>query len=96
MSSKERQFTRNPEYIFRKIIEETILVPIHQDVADLQCIYTLNEVGAFLWECMAQQQTQQELVKAVLAEYDATPKQVAKDVEQFLEELSACGAILEV
>jgi len=40
-------YIRNPDFIFRKIVGEMILVPIHADVADLNCLYTLNDVGAF-------------------------------------------------
>lgn len=90
-----QSFTRNPDYIFRQIAEETILVPIHQEVADLQYIYTFNEVGAFLWECLAEKQTAQMLQDAVLAAYDAHPEQVAEDVQQFLQDLTAFGAVIE-
>ena len=96
MNSQPKQYTRNPNFIFRKIAEETILVTIHQDVADLQYIYTLNDVGAFLWECLAENQTPQKLEGALLATYEATPEQVAEDVHHFLQNLSAFGAVKEV
>ncbi len=50
MTQQEARYERNPDFIFRKIVDEMVLVPIHQDVADMDCIYTLNSVGASIWE----------------------------------------------
>jgi len=50
LTEQDELFTRNPDFIFRRIIDETILVPVHRDLAEMDCIYTLNELGALLWE----------------------------------------------
>ena len=46
-------YKRQPDFIFRRIIDETILVPVHRNLAEMDCIYTLNELGAALWEKLA-------------------------------------------
>lgn len=92
----EVQFQRNPDYIFRKIAEESVLVPIRQDVAAMDSIYTLNSVGAFLWEQMAKPATQADLEVAVLNEYDADPEILMSDLGRFLVEMTAIGAVREV
>ncbi len=92
----EVQFQRNPDYIFRKIAEESVLVPIRQDVAAMDSIYTLNSVGAFLWEQMARPTTQADLEVAVLNEYDADPEILMSDLGRFLVEMTAIGAVREV
>lgn len=81
--SDEAQFQRNPDYIFRKIADESVLVPIRQDVASMDSIYTLNSVGALIWECLAQPATQADLGKAVLDEYDADPEILRSDLGRF-------------
>ena len=73
MVQTEVHYERNPNYIFRKVVDEFILVPIHQDVADMDAIYTLNDVGAFIWEHLEQPGTQAELQAALLEEYTADP-----------------------
>ena len=91
----EKKFIRNPNFIFRKIVDETILVPIRQNVAELNCIYSLNEVGSFLWQKLAEPQDLSTLQSAVLIEFDASAEQVAADISLFLTELSNFGAVEE-
>lgn len=78
------------------IMEEMILVPIHEDVADLNSIYTLNEVGSFLWERLAEPVGFDELEQAVLGEYETTRAQVAEDVGSFLTAMIDFGAVRKV
>lgn len=96
MTRKEPHYQRNPDYIYRRIVDELVLVPIHQDVADMDCIYTMNAVGGFLWEQLDEPTTQAELEAAMLDEYDADAETVASDLELFLQEMVSIGAIREV
>ena len=50
MNYLERCFQKDPNIVSRKIADEVILVPIRHNVGDLESIYTLNEVGARIWE----------------------------------------------
>ena len=96
MEQQEARYERNPEFIFRRIVDESVLVPIHQDVADMDCIYTLNEVGAFIWERLDGRVTPSDLRTALLAEYAADPDVLTADLESFLGEMLAIGAIRKV
>ena len=87
------RYERNPNYVHRKIVDEMVLVPIHQNVADMDCIYTLNEVGASVWQRLDSPATQAELHAALLDEYDADADVIAADLEAFLREMTAIGAI---
>jgi hypothetical protein len=90
------QYQRNPDFIYRKIVDEAVLVPIHQDVANMDCIYTLNEVAAFIWEAVEQPTFKDALVDALLLEYDADPDVLEADLTHFLSEMKAVGALQEV
>lgn len=91
--SKDARFYRNPDFIFRKIVDEYILVPINRDVADMECIYTLNTVGAFIWQELETSSTMEELKNAMLDEYDAEQEMIEADLVDFLEEMASIGAI---
>ena len=91
----QKHYRRNEDFIFRKIVDETVLIPIHKDIADMDCIYTLNDVGAFIWEQLGNPQTQTELQAAVLDAYAAEPDVVLAELQTFLDEMSDIGAILE-
>ena len=89
------RFERNPDYIYRKIVEEAVLVPLHQDVADMESIYSLNEVGAFIWESLEQPKTMADLLNTMEMEYDAPVEVLSSDLEHFLDELTTIGALRE-
>ena len=93
MPQDETRYERNPDFVHRKIVEEWVLVPIHQNVADMDCIYTLNSVGASVWQRIETPATLAEIKSALLDEYDAGPEVIAADLEAFLREMTAIGAI---
>ncbi len=92
----EIHYERNPNFIYRKIVDETVLVPIHQDVADMDSIYTLNGVGAFVWEHLDKPRTQADLLATMLEEYAAEPDVIRSDLENFLGEMTSIGALNEI
>ena len=96
MAHGEARYVRNPDYIYRTVVGEAVLVPIHQNVADMECIYTLNEVGAFIWQKLDAPATAAELQKAVLDEYEANAEAVAVDVDLFLRGMVEIDAIRRV
>lgn len=96
MIKKGVRYLRNPDYIFRNIVDEYILVPIHQNIADMECIYTLNTVGAFIWGELETPSSMVELQSAMIDAYDADPEVIKTDLEHFLEEMVSIGAVKAV
>lgn len=93
MGDEAARYERNPAFIFRRIVEEFVLVPIHQDVSDMDCIYTLNEVGATVWQQLDQPATQAELQSRLLEQYEVDAAALQTDLEQFLQEMLSIGAL---
>ena len=96
MTQTEVRYERNPNFIFRRIVDEAVLVPIQQDVVDMDCIYTLNPVGALIWEKLDGGATLTELQDAVVDGFDAEPGAVAADLVEFLAELETAGAVRRI
>lgn len=94
--STDKNYERNPDFVYRKIVEEAVLVPIHQNIADMDCIYTLNGVGAFIWESLKDPMPRSTLQQAMLEHYEAEPGVLVADLERFLSEMTAIGALREV
>ena len=93
MTQMEVRYERNPNFVFRRIVDEAVLVPIQQDVVDMDCIYTLNAVGALIWEKLGGGATLAELEAAVLGGFDAEPEAVTGDLADFLAQLETAGAV---
>ncbi|MGI6278016.1 MAG: PqqD family protein [Brevefilum fermentans] len=90
------KLSRNEDFVFRRIVEEMVLVPIRQNVAELDSIYTLNELGAFIWEQLESPRSHAELEEAILAEYEIDAETVRTDLASFIEALLRIGAVEEV
>lgn len=86
---------RNPSYLLREVAGSSVLVPVGEATRDFPGMITVNATSAYLWECLATQQTKESLVAALLARYDVTQQQAAEDVEKFLKTLLLVGAVTE-
>lgn len=81
------------ELIKREIAGDTILVPVGKTVYDSNGLFVLNELGAFIWDVLPQAQSEADICKAVLAEYDVSEEEAAKDIAQFLDKLRSMDII---
>lgn len=90
------KYVQHPDFIYRKIVDEIILVPIHQDIADLDSIFSLNKIGAFLWENLEQPKSKSELAQAILEEYDVNQNTAQQDLDSFIDAMLNFGALQEV
>ena len=81
------------ELIKREIAGDTILVPVGKTVYDSNGLFALNELGAFIWHLLPSVETEAQIVDAVLAEYDVSAEEAAKDVAEFMNKLKEMNII---
>jgi hypothetical protein len=86
-------FTRDQSAVTRRIAGETVIVPVRDNVADLDSIYTLNETGTFVWDLLDGRRTVGQLVDAVVAEFQVTREVAAADVERLIASLRDEGLL---
>ena len=75
------------EFVLREIAGDYIIIPTGKTVLEFNGMITVNEIGAFLWEKLQNEVTFDELVEAVLAEYEVSKEEAAKDIQEFLDAL---------
>ena len=92
----DRVYRRSADFVFRRIEGETILVPIRSGVGDLDCIYSLNAIGALVWERLDGKTAASEIGRAISAEYDVSAEQAEADLAEFLTEMKSIGAVAPV
>lgn len=68
-----------------------VVVPDGETPLDFNGMVTLNETGAFLWKLLEGERTREQLVEALLEEYDVSPKQAKQSVDCFAAELEENG-----
>ena len=71
-------------FIIKTIAGSTVAVPVGENLVNLQLMLTLNESGAFLWQCLQKKCTEEELVEAMTAEYDIDAETARADVLEFI------------
>jgi hypothetical protein len=87
------RYHRTDEFVARIIAGETVLVPIHRQIGDLESIYTLNEVATFIWERLADAVTPAALVLALEDTFAGSPAEMRADLDEFLGHLLDLRAI---
>ena len=95
MDFLERVYKKSDSIVFRKIGDEFILVPIRQDVGDLESIYTLNETGARIWEMIDGKTKVSEIMERLVEEFEVLPEETEKDLIEHLGQLEKIEAIIQ-
>jgi hypothetical protein len=88
-----KRYNKNSSTVSRKVANEIVLVPIRQNVGDLQNIYTMNEVGSRIWELLDSGEEVADIILTISSEYEVEKTQAEADVIDFLEHLESVGAI---
>lgn len=75
------------DFILRKVADSYIVVPVGSMTLNFNGIINLNETGAFLFEKLQQGADREELINAMLEEYDVAPDRAANDVDIFIQKV---------
>ena len=78
--------------LLSEIAGKTVVLPVEGDI-DLNTVITLNETGAFLWKLLQNETTEDELVAALLNEYDVDEALARKSVRTFVGKLQKNGLV---
>ena len=84
---------KNPDFVTRVIEDETILIPIFKTSKEANYIYTLNKVAHEVWNLIDGKKSLAEIKKKVLKEFDTTPEEVDKEIQDFLRDLKEIKAV---
>jgi hypothetical protein len=88
MISLNSVVSQSSSIVTRKTGKEYVLVPIANNIADMNSVYTLNETGAFLWEQIDGKKSVKDLIEALIAEYEIDKESATGDVFSFIEDLN--------
>ncbi len=82
MQSADAAPSRGSDVIWRKLGDETVLLNVKTEN-----YYSLNEVGARIWELIDGQTTARDIAAKIAEEFDAPVEEVEIDVRTLLREL---------
>ncbi|MBO7345882.1 MAG: PqqD family protein [Clostridia bacterium] len=80
-------------FILREVAGSYIVVAVGSAVKTFNGVINLNQTGAFLWELLQKGAEKEDLVKALLEEYEVDEQTASKDVDVFIEKLEQANLI---
>jgi hypothetical protein len=81
-------YTKKPNFIMRKLGNEVLLIPIRNNVGDLENVYSLNSVGAYIYEIIDGVKDVSEICKMVSTKCNASEENLEEDIYKFIQELN--------
>ena len=96
MPEIDRIFQKNENFVFRQIDDETILVPIKDNLGDMGSIYNLNEVGAFVWKHLNGKASLADIKNMILDTFEVSEREADADLSDFVNQLKEIDAILPI
>jgi hypothetical protein len=86
-------FRKRGEFVTRSIAGETLIVPVRGQVGDLDAIYSVNEVGAFIWDQFDGPKSVTQVIDAVRGEFEIALEPAEQEISAFIAALKAAGMI---
>ena len=93
MQTLDRVYQKNQNFVFRQIDDETLLVPIKDNVGDLGSIYNLNPVAAFVWQHLDGEKTLNDIKDLMTGEFEVSDPDAEQDLTEFVGHLEKIDAI---
>lgn len=79
-------------FILRKIAGSHVVVAVGKAAENFKGMITLNDTGAFMWNILCTGvDTQNDIVDALMSNYDVDKDTATKDVYSFVEKIKNAG-----
>lgn len=79
--------SHSPAVVFRKINDEFLLIPLTDNIADMDSLYRLTETGAFIWELIDGELSVGDITSKMVEEFDVEREIAENDTLDFFAEV---------
>ena len=83
------------QYMLRQVADEYLVIPVGEAALKVKGLIGLSESGSLLYRRLQSGCTEEELVSALLAEYDIDAQTAQADTRAFLEQMRRMGILIE-
>ena len=88
MAGLKTILSHSKSIVTTKTGNEYVLVPVANNIADMNSVYTLNETGAFIWEHIDGENSVEDIINKMMEEYDVDFLTASEDVYSFIADMS--------
>ena len=82
-------------YILRQVAGNSIVIAVGEEALNFNGMITINGAGTFLWQKLSEGATEEELVEAMLSEYEIDAETAKQDIGDFIAKLKSADLIVE-
>ncbi len=90
---EESDMKAKPGFVLRKVVDEYLLMPTGENIAAFNGAVLLNRVSAFIWEKLQAPVSREDLLEAVLQEFETDASTAAADLDALLAKLDGYGIL---
>ena len=83
------------QYMLRQVADEYLVIPVGEAALKVKGLIGLSESGSLLYRRLQSGCTEEDLVSALLAEYDIDAQTARADTRGFLEQMRRMGILIE-
>ena len=80
-------FHKNTSVVTREIAGEILLVPVRGELAQLHKLFTLNQVGAFIWEQIDGRIDLATLHRRLVDRFEVSDEEARQDILDYVKSL---------
>ena len=80
-------------FVLRDVVGEKILMPVGDNITKFNGTVLLNAVSAFVWEKLQEPVSKEELLQAVVNEFEIDEETASRDLDELLEKFAGLGII---
>ncbi len=95
MDTKDLIFSKNPNFVFRQIAGESLLIPIRKKLNQVNSLYVLNETAAAFWNRLDGQCSINRILNDLTQVFDVSLEQLEQDTSVLVQDLLSIEAIQE-
>lgn len=88
MAGLKTILSHSKSIVTTKTGNEYVLVPVANNIADMNSVYTLNETGAFIWEHIDGENSVEDIINKMMEEYEVDFLTASEDVYSFIDDMS--------
>lgn len=90
---EEPDMKAKPGFVLRNVVDEYILMPTGDNIGKFNGTILLNEVSALVWEKLQNPVSKDDLLKAILDEFEVEKAVASADLDALLSTLRGYGVI---
>ncbi len=89
-------YKKKAGFVEKIIGDELVIVPLVGAVAQMDKVFSLNELGIFIYNLLSTPKSEEELLKLILNEFDVEEQTAQQDLQHFLCKSVECKVIQKV